>query len=266
MTRRKRSVAFTLAGMLLGVVVLHPTTMVIYWLEFREALTTSESGLWTFLVGRMWLSFTPSMLPMSGLFAALGGGAGLAFSGFQKALSSRERAAENLRQELARDLPLVIAGGETEKVEFKSSLRWDHAIKSVNRSLERVAAKTIAGFLNAGGGSLILGVNDKSETLGLEQDFSTLKRPDSDGYEQFMMGLIKKRLGGDLCPLVHLAFTSVEQRAVCRVVVEPSPRPVYLEEEGSARLYLRMGNGTRRLDVREAVEYVSRRWPERGSG
>jgi len=237
--------------------------MVIYWLEFRQNLASSGLGLWPFLAGRMWLSFTPAMLPMSGLFAALGGGAGLAFAGFQRALSTRARAAENLREELVRDLPLVMAGGETEKVEFKASLRFDHGLRSVNRKLETAAVKTIAGFLNASGGSLILGVDDQGHAVGLERDFSTLRQPDRDGYQQYLMGVIKKRIGGDLCPFVHLVFTSVAGRDVCRVVVEPSRRPVYLEEEGAARLYLRMANSTRRLDVREAVEYVSQRWPGR---
>ena len=164
---------------------------------------------------------------------------------------------------LSRSFRELVAGHETEKVEFKTSLRWDYAMNSVNRSLEVVGAKAIAGFLNAEGGSLVLGVDDQGEAVGLEQDFRTLRRSDRDGYQQFLMGVVKKRLGGDLCPLVHLAFTSVEQHDVCRVVVEPSHRPVYLEEEGAARLYLRMGNSTRRLDVREAIEYVQRRWPGR---
>ena len=137
-------------------------------------------------------------------------------------------------------------------------------MKNVNRSLEAVAAKTIAGFLNASGGSLILGVDDHGETKGLEQDY-TLKRPDRDGYQQYLMGLVKKRLGGDLCSLIHLAFTRVEGHDVCRVVVEPSDRPAFLEETGSARLYLRMGNSTRGLDAREAIDYVARRWPGRST-
>lgn len=260
--RFRRRVAFALAGALLGVLVLHPITMAIYWLEFRQDLAALGTGLWHFLAGRVWLSFTPAMLPMSGLFAALGAGAGLAFAGIQQALSAGERAAENLREELVRDLPLVIAGGETERVEFKASLRWDYKARSVNRSLELVGLKAIAGFLNGNGGNLILGLDDAGVPAGLEMDFGTLKRPDRDGYHQFLMGAVKKRLGGDLSPLVHAAFVSLKEKDVCRVVIEPSHRPVYVEEGGAASFYLRMGNTTRRLDAREAVDYVSRRWPK----
>ncbi len=260
-TGHGRATYLVLGGAVLGVLVLHPVTMVIYWFEFQRDLAESWSSLWSFVAERMWLSFVPKMLPMSAVFALLGGGAGLAFSSFQRALSVRDRAARNLREVLVRDLPSVIAGGETEKIEFKTSLRWDHSMKSVNRKLETAATKTIAGFLNANGGSLILGVDDRGEVKGLSQDFETLKRPDADGYQQYVTGVVKKWLGGDLCPLIHVAFTQVGQLDVCRVIVEPSHRAVYLEEGGSAALYLRMGNSTRRLDVREAVDYVVRRWP-----
>ena len=250
-------------GAVLGVLVLHPITMVIYWYEFQHGVTEGSTGLWLFVARRTWLSFTPPMLPMTGVFAALGGAVGLAFAHFQHALLAKDRATRNLREELVRDLPQVVAGGETGRVEFKSSLRWDHEARSVNRNLETAAVKAIAGFLNGKGGSLILGVDDLGGVIGLERDFGTLRRTDRDGYEQYLMGVVKKRLGGDLCPLIHLVFARVEGRDVCRVVVEPSHRPVYLEEAGSVRLYLRTGNSTRGLDVREAVDYVARRWRRR---
>jgi hypothetical protein len=253
------------AGAVLGVLILHPVTMVIYWFEFRSALAQEVPSLWSFVFGRLLRSFTPSMLPMSALFAGLGSAAGLVLSAFLSALSAQQRATRSLREELRRDLPSIIAGGESEKIEFKSSLRWDRSSSCVNRSLETVVAKTIAGFLNGAGGSLILGVDDTGAVVGLAEDFGTLKRPDRDGFEQFVMGLVKQRLGGDLCPLVHPVFSHIAASEVCRLVVEPSHRPVYLEEGRDARLYLRMGNSTRWLDVREAVDYVAQRWP-RSSG
>ena len=101
-TRYGRAVSFVLAGALLGALALHPITMVIYWFEFQPDVTGSSMGLWHFLADRMWRSFTPAMLPMSGIFVVLGGGAGLALAGFQRALFARERAAQNLREELVR--------------------------------------------------------------------------------------------------------------------------------------------------------------------
>ena len=52
----------------------------------------------------------------------------------------------------------LIAAGESKTLEFKSSLRWDRREECVNKALEGVVVKTLAGFLNAAGGTLLIGV------------------------------------------------------------------------------------------------------------
>lgn len=52
----------------------------------------------------------------------------------------------------------IIAAGESERVEFKSSLRWDYATNSKNTALESVIVKTVAGFMNGKGGTLFAGL------------------------------------------------------------------------------------------------------------
>ena len=49
---------------------------------------------------------------------------------------------------------------------------------------------------------------------------------------------------------------------VCRVTIPPSPRPVYLlgsKGKGAPELWVRVGNSTRRLEVSDAVLYVSQK-------
>jgi ATP-dependent Lon protease len=69
---------------------------------------------------------------------------------------------------------MIIEQGENERVEFKSSLRWDYKQNTKNQSLETVVAKSIAALLNYDGGTLLVGVDDSKNILGLENDFSTL--------------------------------------------------------------------------------------------
>jgi len=45
----------------------------------------------------------------------------------------------------------------------------------VNKLMESVVAKTIAAFMNSGGGKLFIGVEDSGKILGIEKDCSTLK-------------------------------------------------------------------------------------------
>src|SRR3546814_4002172 len=54
-----------------------------------------------------------------------------------------------------------IAGGETGAVEFKSTLRMNLHTGQVDDKIQLSALKTIAGFLNAKGGTLLIGVSDE---------------------------------------------------------------------------------------------------------
>ncbi len=80
------------------------------------------------------------------------------------------------------------------------------------------------------------------------------------------MGLIKDRLGADIGSTVRTLFTSIDGRDVCRVIVDPGYRPTYYQEGKETRYFLRIGNSSRELDVRETVRHVAFRWPERGAG
>jgi hypothetical protein len=248
------------AGALLGILVLHPLAMAVTWLEIRMEPSVAAVHFWNFLLSRLAATFSRHMLMMTFLYAATGGSIGLAFHALEKALEKREEAIKRLRHEIAQDIPSVISAGEGERVEFKSTARWDLHQERVNRELEMAVAKTIAGFANGAGGSLLLGVDDVGSVIGLDKDYQTLKRKDRDGFEQFLMTLVRIHLGADVCPRVHVVFATAEGRDVCRVVVQQMHRPVYLRDGDKVRYYVRTGNVTRELDVEEAVHHIEWRW------
>ena len=109
------------------------------------------------------------------------------------------------------DTSALIEGRETERVEFKASLRVDMATGQVNRELPKVVAKTLAGFLNASGGTLLIGVSDDAEVLGIDQDIASLSRSDLDGFEQAARTALGKYLGPEVSPVVALRFQEVEE-------------------------------------------------------
>lgn len=160
----------------------------------------------------------------------------------------------------------IAAMGESETREFKSSARWNLHTGKRDEEMETVIAKTVSAFLNSGGGTLLIGVDDEGELIGLENDYSTLKSPDADRFELWMRGMWGQRLGTNAAALPILDFARASLGGeVCRVTIPPSPRPVYLlgsKGKGAPELWVRVGNSTRRLDVSDAVLYVSQRWPE----
>ena len=170
---------------------------------------------------------------------------------------------EQLSDELGRDLRGIILRGEGPLLEFKSSFRWDMEQSRINRSLEGVVLKTLAGYMNGhSGGTLLIGVGDNGQIIGLENDYQSLKRKDQDGYEQAIMTAISTNLGADLCQNVKVLFHVIDNKDVCRLIVLPSSRPVFLKLGNDPRFYLRTGGGTRDLNIQEATEFIAIRWPK----
>ena len=164
------------------------------------------------------------------------------------------------------DLAALCEAGESAALEFKSSLRWDLNEKRVNKALERTVAKTVAGFLNGRGGTLLIGVDDAGAAVGLAKDFATLARPDRDGFERHLLQVSTAALGGQARRFLSVDFATVEGKDVCALSVRPADVPVYLRDGTEPRLYVRSGNATTPLALDDAVHYVGSRWPGRTTG
>jgi predicted HTH transcriptional regulator len=158
------------------------------------------------------------------------------------------------------ELAGLFLGGEGPRVEFKSTLRWDLKENRKNPDLEKVVVKTVAGFLNAEGGTLLLGVADDGTPLGLERDYQSLSKSNRDGFGLHLTSLLLDRLGRDLAPCVRLTFHDLEGKDLCRVEITRSPRPVLIKEGNVEAFYLRTGNSTRQLSLSELLAYQKSRW------
>ncbi len=156
----------------------------------------------------------------------------------------------------ALSIDTILADGETDTVEFKSSARWDYRESRHNKILESVIAKTITGFLNAKGGTLLIGVGDDGKVVGLEPDYKTLaKRPDRDGYQQFLVNLVSDAMGKDQCANLAISFHPVDGKEVCAIRASASARPVYVKDNQQTRFYLRTGNQNRHRETNERTQW-----------
>ena len=161
------------------------------------------------------------------------------------------------------DATQLIREGEHEQLEFKSSLRFDHHTRQVNRELEKAAMKTIAAFLNSKGGRVLIGVGNSGEVVGLERDYETLGRKNSDGFENHFTQVFNKTFGPEFRHLAKLWFHAIDERDVCVVDVAPSVRPAYLKFDGDEHFYVRTGNVTTPLKLSEVESYSRAHWPRR---
>ncbi len=229
-----------LIGAVIFYFIFHPFTMVVYWYEFNKEPLTFSSFL-NVLSHRTEHSFLYGMQTMSLVFGLYR----------QNSIKLNKHI-----QLLNKDLLKLIKQGENQFLELKSSIRYDYRQKTTNQDLEVVIAKTLVGFMNARGGKLIIGVNDESEILGLENDFRTLKQQNIDGFEQKIYEIISKYIGKEFCLYCSIYFHYLDKKYISVVNIEGVTEPVYLTKGRETVFYLRTGNATKPLSVKEAINYI----------
>lgn len=159
---------------------------------------------------------------------------------------------ENIEENNIKELILI---GENEKMEMKSTIRYDLKEWVVNKKLEYVIAKTIAAFMNTEGGTLLIGIDDDGNILWLEKDFQTLTKSNIDGFELHLRGLIKKYLGSFFEKHIKITFPSIDEKKICLVQITRSGKPVYVTFEGNENFFVRNGNSSIPKTRQEQSEY-----------
>ena len=153
----------------------------------------------------------------------------------------------------------LIEVGESSSVEYKQTARFNLHTGTVDKNLEHSVFKSVAGFMNASGGVLLLGVHDEQQATGLDGDYSTTGNKGRDGFENWLITQLDRMLGRSAtATLVEVSFDVFSDGDVCRIDVRPSDKPIYLGTD--AEFYVRMGNSTRLYNTRDAMEYIRSRW------
>jgi hypothetical protein len=168
------------------------------------------------------------------------------------------------------DLEDLIAAGESDYLEFKATGRVPIGEKGASKELEGEVLRAIGGFLNAQGGTLLIGVEDDGTIRGLDEDYSVTKtkRPDEDirdAYIRYFMDKLDTSYGKRFLSSVSFRMVSSGGKDVCRVDVRPAPWPAWLagtsKTMDDAIFYVRVSNSTRTLPPIDLVQYVRNRWP-----
>jgi Putative DNA-binding domain len=160
----------------------------------------------------------------------------------------------------------LIDAGENNTTEFKSTARWNLRENKQDKAMEHEIVKTVAAFLNTNGGTLLIGVDDAGTALGLDFDYQTLNKKNPDGYMLFLNhDLLLREIGKDSSTLWQITFHQVSGLDVCQVVVQPSPKPIYVKvkDKGGKEeecFYIRSNNSSVKLGLKEAVDYSKTRW------
>lgn len=150
----------------------------------------------------------------------------------------------------------LLAAGESDGVEFKSTLRTNLHTGQPDEKIQLSALKTIAGFLNANGGTLIVGAADDGQVLGLAADGFA----NEDKMSLHLVNLIKDRIGEIFLPYVHPHFEDQEGGRLLVVRCERGPKAAFVKDGSVHRFYVRGANSTAELSGGAVTDYVKARF------
>ncbi len=154
------------------------------------------------------------------------------------------------------DLEELISGGESDLVELKSTLRVNLHTGQKDSRMEHAILRTLAGFLNKDGGTLIVGVSDDGSPIGLDVDGFD----NEDRMGLHLVNIVNRSIGPDVWAFMHANFDDLDEGRVLAVRCDKAPDPVYVRDGNTERFYVRTGPSTTELPVRVAMKYIAQRF------
>ena len=162
-------------------------------------------------------------------------------------------------------LPVLDMGEESYTLEYKTSIVFTPDGKAnIDKQLIKIV-RELAGFMNARGGKLYIGITDKEKKLvGIGSDYDHLNdgeddytySKNNDGYQLKIRNTIDR-----LCPsvanrLVDFEFGEKDGRPYCVIDVKPAKRPIFMRGN---MLFERQGNRIKQLMGDEITFFVTER-------
>jgi len=155
-------------------------------------------------------------------------------AGGVKADLPAKKPAETEQKATAAKVPIseLIKQAEGSILEFKETLIYDTKQNRKSGDVLLSSLKTIAGFLNTGGGTLLIGVvNDSGDIKGIERDLKTMKHGNNDRFELKIRNCLKERFKPQPIGKVNISFEKFKEGTICRVDVQANKEIVHLDDE-----------------------------------
>ena len=151
----------------------------------------------------------------------------------------------------------LIEGGESAVLEFKSTARRNLRTGVEDQAIIWWVVKTIAAFMNTNGGTLLVGIDDSGEPVGIEEDYPHVKGENRDGWELSLTTAVKNALGQVAATKLAVGFCTLDDRTIARIDVRPGLEPVFASRKGEQRqaLFARLNNATEELSGPALLSY-----------
>ncbi len=154
------------------------------------------------------------------------------------------------------DIQRLIEDGESEWLEFKSTLRTNLQTGETDKRMEKAVLKTMVAFLNTDGGDLLIGVSDDGGIIGADvQSFNGSK----DKMGLHLSNLISSQIGEAFLPYISFFMVDFDDKTVIRVKCDACEKPVFLKEGKVETFFVRKGPQSDDLTGMSLINYVNNR-------
>jgi hypothetical protein len=148
----------------------------------------------------------------------------------------------------------LVKAAEDHFLEHKQTLLYDLVTRQANPGLENLVIDRICGFSNAEGGTVLIGVEDRTgRVTGLGYDLKLVRDVDAliNRLSQKVHTLIQS-----LAPLVRITPEPIGTETVLRLDVPRGERPVFVRD----RFMVRINNSTQELKGQAELDYIRSRF------
>ena len=180
----------------------------------------------------------------------------------------------------------LISGDETSILEFKASVWTTYNPKTYqlieekkdkNLLLQDGIVKSVAGFLNTDGGTLLIGVKDKpllrgNPVVGIENDYRFTKKKDRESFHHSLIQLLEdafERKPTVLNFFIDISYPIFNDKQLCRIEVDPLPREeggelfAKTKTYGDEAFFYRTSDTTTDASMISAIRYINKRFYRR---
>lgn len=182
---------------------------------------------------------------------------------------------------VAENIEDIIIEGENHFVEFKTSCLWSQSLnrdailqKKITQfgtaTSKVIIAKSIAGFLNADGGNLVIGVKeikdtDEIEIVGINSEIPKLKDKTLDGYRRMLIDSIVRVylpsfVMNRIIDYILISLHTIGEKTVCLLKISKSDKRVFLKLNSEEAFMVRIDASTRQIIGEDLVDYCVTRF------
>jgi len=188
--------------------------------------------------------------------------------GLQEKISSLvkkfgEEIKSKIKNKISRDEIINrIKYGESTKLEFKSTLRYNIHSKCNDEKIENSVLKNIVAFCNSDGGEILIGINDEGEILGTELD----NFRNRDKFMLHLGNLIENRIVPSIDEFIDYKIIEINQKEICQIICRKSSKPSWFKPDKNKdeQFFIRTGPSSKPLSPMKAFEYINDHFKKRG--